>query len=89
MSDHGPSPFFLKTTGYLVSSLSILALGVAAWPGAEAAGLLPWLVTGMIASVAGMIFRWSSYYLDKRRADAERKKATASPPGSRPVPGPV
>jgi hypothetical protein len=84
MSD--PSPFLLKTAGYLISSFAVLALGLAAWPGAEAAGLQTWLVLGMIASVAGMIFRWSSYYLDKRRAERE---ARASPPGTRPVPGPV
>ena len=86
MSDQSPSPFLLKTTGYLISTFSVLALGIAAWPGADEAGLLPWLVLGMIASTLGMVCRWTSYYLDKRRAERE---ARASPPGSRPVPGPV
>lgn len=89
MSDQSPSPFLLKTAGYLISSLSVVALGVAAWPGADGAGLEHWLVFGMVAAIAGMMFRWTSYYLDKRRADAERARAKASPPGSRPVPGPV
>ena len=71
MSDQrpSPSPFTLKTTGYLISTVSVLALGVAAWPGADEAGLLPWLVLGMIASTAGMACRWTSYLLDKRRAE--------------------
>jgi uncharacterized membrane-anchored protein len=89
MRDPSDLPFVLKTSGYLVSTVSVLALGVAAWPGADDADLLPWLVLGMIAAVAGMVFRWTSYYLDKRRADAERTKARASPPGTRPAPGPV
>lgn len=89
MSEQIPSPFFLKTTGYVVSSFSVLALGVAAWPGAADAGLLPWLALGMVAAVAGMLLRWTSYYLDKRRAEAERALAKASPPESRPVPGPA
>lgn len=83
------SPFLLKTTGYMISSFSVLALGVAAWPGADEAGLAHWLVLGVIAAIAGMVFRWTSYYLDKRRVDAERARTKASPPGTRPVPGPV
>lgn len=85
----GLSPFVLKTTGYLISSFSVVALGLAAWPGADMAGLEHWLVLVMVAAVAGMAMRCTSYYLDKRRADAERAKAKASPPGTRPVPGPV
>ena len=87
MTDPTDTPFLLKTSGYLVSCVSVIALGVAAWPGAEDAGLLLWLVLGMIASVAGMACRWTSYLIDKRRA--EKARARASHPGSRPVPDPV
>jgi hypothetical protein len=89
MSKPSQIPFVLKTSGYLVSSFSVLALGIAAWPGADDADLLPWLILGMIASIAGMVFRWSSYYLDKRRSEKDQEAAKASPPGTRPVPGPV
>ncbi|MDB5469330.1 MAG: hypothetical protein JWR84_890 [Caulobacter sp.] len=89
MSARGPSPFVLKTTGYLISTFSVVALGVAAWPGAADADLLPWLILGMVASIVGMACRWTSYFLDKRRAGREQAAARASPPGSRPVPGPV
>jgi hypothetical protein len=89
MTDPTDTPFLLKTSGYLASSFSVIALGVAARPGAEDAGLLVWLVLGMVASIAGMACRWTSYLIDKRRAEAEKRKARASPPGSRPVPGPV
>ena len=91
MTDPTDTPFLLKTSGYLVSCVSVIALGVAAWPGAEDAGLLLWLVLGMIASVAGMACRWTSYLIDKRRAEKAKAEAEAraSPPGSRPVPGPV
>lgn len=89
MTDTTDTPFLLKTSGYLVSCFSVVALGVAAWPGAEEAHLLPWLVLGMIASIAGMAFRWTSYFVDKRRAEAEKRKSTASPPGSRPAAGPA
>jgi heme/copper-type cytochrome/quinol oxidase subunit 2 len=89
MNTPSQTPFVLKTCGYLISSFSVIALGVAAWPGAADADLLAWLVAGMIASIAGMVFRWSSYYLDKRRAEREQARTKASPPGTRPVPGPV
>lgn len=86
MRDPSDAPFILKTSGYLISTVSVGALGVAAWPGAADADLLPWLVLGIVASVAGMACRWTSYLLDKKRAERE---ARASPPGSRPVQGPV
>lgn len=89
MSDTTDTPFILKTSGYLVSCVSVVALGVAAWPGAADAHLLPWLILGLIASVAGMACRWTSYLIDKRRTDKATAEARASRPGNRPVPGPV
>jgi hypothetical protein len=58
----------LKACGYLVSTVSVALLGLAAWPGAEKAGLVPFLVAGMLTSAAGMALRWISHVLDGRRA---------------------
>ena len=60
------TPWGLKTAGYLVSTVSVMLLGAAAWPGAERAGLEPVLVLGMATSVLGMASRWYSYHLEKR-----------------------
>jgi hypothetical protein len=60
------TPAKLKTLGYLVSTASVVLLGIAAWPGAERAGLLHILVLGMATSVAGMACRWLSYEIEKR-----------------------
>lgn len=60
-------PVTLKTLGYLISTISVGLLGAAAWPGAAEAGLLWALVAGMIASVAGMACRWTSYEVEARR----------------------
>ena len=59
-------PEMLKTVGYLVSCVSVALLGLAAYPGAEKAHLLPALFAGMAASVAGMALRWSSYEIERR-----------------------
>jgi hypothetical protein len=65
-------PELIKTIGYLVSCVSVALLGVAAFPGAEKADLLPALFAGMTASVVGMGLRWFSYEVEERR-----KKRTA------------
>lgn len=60
------TPWGLKTAGYLVSTVSVLLLGVAAWPGAAKAGLTLVLLLGMLTSILGMAGRWFSYHLEKR-----------------------
>lgn len=60
------NPAALKTAGYLISSASVGLLGLAAFPGADKAGLLPALFAGMATSLAGMAFRWLSYRLEAR-----------------------
>jgi hypothetical protein len=57
---------WIKTTGYLISTASVLALGVAAWPGAQKAGLEALVAAGMIASILGMGLRWYSYEMEAR-----------------------
>jgi hypothetical protein len=62
-----PSPFVLKTAGYLVSSFSVLSLGVAAWASAaEHPLMLACLIAGMAASITGMGLRWWSYFREKK-----------------------
>jgi hypothetical protein len=74
-------PETIKTTGYLVSTLSVALLGVAAWPGAKERGLIPALVLGMAASVAGMAFRWWSYAVERRtQANVGEDKQRRAPP---------
>jgi hypothetical protein len=74
-------PELIKTTGYLVSCVSVALLGVAAYPGAQKAGLAPALFAGMATSVIGMALRWLSYEVEKRR------KHAAGPEGKNPPVG--
>lgn len=70
------TPPALKAAGYVVSTISVGLLGVAAWPGAKEAGLLGALVAGMAASVVGMGLRWLSY----RKESRERRHDGADRP---------
>jgi hypothetical protein len=72
-------PESIKTTGYLISCVSVALLGVAAYPGAEKAGLAPALFAGMATSVIGMALRWLSYEVEKRRKHASGPKANDPP----------
>ena len=56
----------IKTTGYLVSALSVLLLGVVSWKAAqENTTLMVCLIGGMLCSLLGMAMRWLSYQVDK------------------------
>jgi hypothetical protein len=72
-------PELIKTTGYLVSCVSVALLGVAAYPGAEKAGLAPALFAGMASSVLGMALRWFSYEVEKQRKNAAGLEAKVPP----------
>ncbi|HEV2817846.1 MAG TPA: hypothetical protein VGW40_11585 [Allosphingosinicella sp.] len=69
-----------KGLGYLVSTLSVILLGIVAWKSAsEQPLLLACLVLGMAASVVGMGLRWISHRIDekeKERIEREAKKAS-------------
>jgi hypothetical protein len=57
----------LKTGGYLISTLSVILLGIVAWKGAsEHPLLLACLIGGMVSSAAGMCLRWLSYRHERR-----------------------
>ena len=58
----------LKTCGYLVSTISVLLLGLVTWRSASSDPvLLACLVGGMLASVLGMFLRWFSYRDERRQ----------------------
>jgi hypothetical protein len=73
----------LKGLGYLVSTLSVLLLGIVSWKSAsEQPFLLACLILGMLASVAGMGLRWISHRIEqKEKAADERAAAPAPSPG--------
>lgn len=58
----------IKSCGYLVSTVSVVLLGVVSWKSAsEEPVLAACLVAGMAASVFGMFLRWLSYGIEERR----------------------
>jgi len=63
----------LKSTGYLISTLSVILLGLASWKGASQDHfLLVCLILGMLASGAGMLLRWLAFQYEQR---ARRRNA--------------
>ena len=83
----------LKGLGYLVSTLSVILLGIVAWKGAKEEPLLfACLLAGMAASVAGMGLRWLSHRLGEKekqaiKAEAEAAEDSAARPAIAPVQG--
>lgn len=58
----------IKSSGYLVSTLSVLLLAAVSWKSAsEKPLLLACLIAGVAASVLGMVLRWLSYAMEERR----------------------
>jgi hypothetical protein len=56
----------VKTSGYAVSTLSVVLLGIISFKSAsEHPLLLACLIGGMATSVIGMGLRWLSYQMDK------------------------
>jgi len=61
------TPNTIKTTGYLVSTLSVILLGIVSWKSAsENPLLMACLIMGMLASAVGMLLRWISYQVQER-----------------------
>jgi hypothetical protein len=57
----------LKGLGYLVSTVSVLLLGILSWKSAsEKPLLLACLILGMLASITGMGLRWMSHRLEQK-----------------------
>lgn len=58
----------LKGIGYLISTLSVVLLGIVSWSSASTSPLLvACLLTGVAASIIGMFFRWITYEIEKRQ----------------------
>jgi hypothetical protein len=83
----------LKGLGYLISTLSVVLLGIVAWKGAKEELLLfAFLIAGMAASVAGMGLRWLSHRLSEKekqtiRAVADAAAEQVAPPAITPIRG--
>ena len=69
----------LKGLGYLVSTVSVILLGIVAWKSASEQPLLfACLILGMLASISGMGLRWISHRMEqKQKAADERAGAPA------------
>jgi protein-S-isoprenylcysteine O-methyltransferase Ste14 len=62
--------------GYLISTVSVLFLGVVAWPGPADPDWHAWaVVAGMVTSVLGMFFRYLAHR--KTRHDLHRAERKA------------
>jgi hypothetical protein len=62
----------LKAAGYLISTASVILLGVVAWNGAKGdPSLRLCLTAGMTMSVAGMALRFLSHWRDQREGHRE------------------
>ncbi|MBZ9819139.1 hypothetical protein [Mesorhizobium sp. CA4] len=67
----------LKGTGYLISAVSVILLGIVSWDSALKSPLLTaCLLGGAATSIIGMFCRWLSYEVEKRQEERrERHKA--------------
>jgi hypothetical protein len=71
-------PMDLKGLGYLISSISVLFLGIVAWPGSDEPQWHAWAVAvGMATSILGMGVRFQSHRQDRRDI---RRAAHNQPP---------
>lgn len=56
----------IKSSGYLISTVSVILLGIVSWKAAQQSPILmSCLIAGMVLSCLGMLLRWTSYQVDK------------------------
>lgn len=68
-----------KTSGYVISTLSVILLAIVAWKGAKDDPILvALLIIGALTSVIGMIMRWIAFLRDEKPKDLS-KPGRASP----------
>lgn len=61
----------IKSAGYLISTVSVILLGIVSWKKAsEEPLLMACLIGGMATSALGMFLRWLSYEIEERRKSA-------------------
>ena len=66
----------LQGLGYLISSISVLFLGIVAWPGPGDPDWQAWaVIIGMLLSVAGMFIRYLSHRKDRKDIHRVERKA--------------
>ena len=69
----------LKGLGYLVSTVSVILLGIVAWKSAsEQPVLFACLILGMLASISGMGLRWISHRMEQKQKAADERAAAAA-----------
>ena len=65
-----------KGLGYLISTVSVVLLGIVAWQSASRDPLLLiCLIGGMASSVLGMSLRWISHRIEQKEKDRIEAKA--------------
>lgn len=70
----------LKTTGYLISTLSVILLAIVAWESTSHEPLLRGcLVAGAGASILGMFCRWLSYEIEKKHRSSTDMRGVSAP----------
>ena len=73
-----------KGLGYLVSTISVVLLGIVGWKSASERPLLfACLILGMAASIAGMGLRWISHRIEQKEKQRIERKAEAKSPVTR------
>ena len=76
-----------KTSGYLVSTISVILLAIVAWKGAkDDPTLTALLILGALTSIIGMLFRWIAFLRDEKPKDLSKPDRAA--PAIREVPAP-
>ena len=66
----------LKTLGYLISTISVLFLGIQAWPKPGEPAWQAWLIAlGMATSIGGMFLRYLSHRKEKHEIHRAEAKA--------------
>jgi hypothetical protein len=66
----------LKALGYLVSTVSVVFLGIVAWPKPGEPAWHMWAVSlGMATSIGGMFFRYLSHRKDRRDIKHAKREA--------------
>jgi hypothetical protein len=78
----------IKAFGYLISTLSVILLGVVAWAGADEGWMRILVVLGALTSIAGMGLRWVSFERDEKpKPRSAPDRATPARPAA-PEPSP-
>jgi hypothetical protein len=74
-----PTAMDLKASGYFVSTVSVILLGIVAWPKPNEPDWIALAVAlGMLTSVCGMGLRYLSHRKDRRDVERAKREARAA-----------